>query len=95
MNEASRDDGSDNHVEGSDDDVVVDSRGTLCPQPVIDLGRAMADRPHIGQSLTLLADDPAALHDVPAWCRMRGCEWELEELDDGSYRFRVTRSNAP
>ncbi len=73
---------------------VVDARGTLCPQPVIELARAMAQRPAIGQSVTLLADDPATVHDVPAWCRMRGCMSLVEALDDGSYQYLVTRIEA-
>jgi len=75
-------------------DVVVDARGTLCPQPVIDLARAMAERPSIGESVTLLADDPATVHDVPAWCRMRGCTSALTELNDDTYQFLVTRNSA-
>jgi tRNA 2-thiouridine synthesizing protein A len=50
---------------------VVDARGLRCPMPVIELQRA-AQRAADGAVLTLLADDPAAVTDVPAWCRMRG-----------------------
>lgn len=75
-------------------EVAVDARGTLCPQPVIDLARAMSERPSIGESVTLLADDPATVHDVPAWCRMRGCTSALTELDDDTYQFLITRNSA-
>jgi tRNA 2-thiouridine synthesizing protein A len=53
--------------------VVVDSRGRRCPQPVIDLARA-ARAAAPGALLAVLATDPAAQHDVPAWCRLRGHE---------------------
>ena len=76
------------------DEAVVDARGTLCPQPVIDLARAMAERQGIGESVTLVADDPATVHDVPAWCRMRGCTSTLTDLGDGTYRFLITRNAA-
>lgn len=49
----------------------VDARGSLCPQPIIDIARFAAKAP-AGTVVTLLADDPAADADVPAWCRMRG-----------------------
>lgn len=49
----------------------VDARGSLCPQPIIDLARAARGAAD-GTVLRLLADDPAAEADVPAWCRMRG-----------------------
>lgn len=51
--------------------IVVDARGRRCPLPVIDLARAAASAP-AGALITVLADDPAASSDIPAWCRMRG-----------------------
>jgi len=52
-------------------EVVVDARGRLCPLPVIDLARRIGEAP-VGGLVALLADDPAARYDVPAWCEMRG-----------------------
>ena len=51
--------------------VVVDARGLRCPIPVIRLARqAQALVP--GDLITVWSTDPAAVHDVPAWARMRG-----------------------
>jgi len=50
---------------------VVDARGERCPLPVIRLARLVRDDPR-PRVVTVLATDPAAAHDVPAWCRMRG-----------------------
>jgi TusA-related sulfurtransferase len=50
---------------------VVDARGQRCPLPVIRLARLVRDDP-TPRLVTVLATDPAAAHDVPAWCRMRG-----------------------
>lgn len=50
----------------------VDMRGTRCPAPIIALGRHL--RAGTGGVVHLLADDPAAEVDVPAWCRMVGAE---------------------
>lgn len=47
----------------------LDLRGQRCPAPVIALGRQAKLTP--GARVALLADDPAARFDVPAWCRMR------------------------
>jgi TusA-related sulfurtransferase len=49
-----------------------------CPRPVIELSRHLADVP-VGELLGVASDDPAARHDVPAWCRMRGQEYVGEE----------------
>ena len=57
--------------------VQVDARGLRCPLPVIRLAAAAREAP-AGTLITLLATDPAARHDVPAWCRMRG--HELREM---------------
>jgi cysteine desulfurase len=66
---------------------VLDSRGRRCPLPVLDLARALPELP-IGGELTVLADDPAAASDIPAWCRMTG--QQLVESAAGG-RFRVRR----
>jgi len=51
--------------------IQVDARGLLCPLPVIRLAKAARDAP-TGTRITILTNDPAARHDIPAWCRMRG-----------------------
>ena len=52
----------------------VDSRGRRCPLPIIDLARRMPSVP-VGAVVRVLADDPAAANDIPAWCRMKGQEY--------------------
>ena len=71
--------------------VQVDARGLRCPLPVIRLAAAARDAP-AGTLITVLATDPAARHDVPAWCRMRGQEYVgAEPADDGVPRYVVRR----
>ncbi len=42
--------------------------------------------------MAVVADDPAARYDVPAWCRMRQQEYLGEErADDGTPRYLVRR----
>jgi tRNA 2-thiouridine synthesizing protein A len=48
----------------------IDCRGQLCPAPILALGRHLREVA-VGEELAVAADDPAARHDVPAWCRMR------------------------
>lgn len=52
-------------------DEVLDCLGQRCPLPVIALARRLPRVP-VGTVVRLLADDPAAAIDVPAFCRMRG-----------------------
>jgi len=51
----------------------LDCRGLLCPLPVIKLAQALPSVA-VGDTITVLADDPAAATDIPAWCRMRSQE---------------------
>jgi len=52
-------------------DAEVDARGLLCPLPVLKARkRLMALAP--GQVLRVVADDPAALVDVPHFCAEQG-----------------------
>ncbi|MGV1009898.1 MAG: sulfurtransferase TusA family protein [Dermatophilaceae bacterium] len=61
------------HGDAPEDAVEVDARGLRCPLPVIQLARALDAVPG-GQLVRLLATDPAARTDVPAFCRLRGAE---------------------
>jgi TusA-related sulfurtransferase len=72
-------------------DLELDCRGMLCPLPVIELGRRYAEVP-VGALVAVVADDVAARHDVPAWCRMRGQEYAGEDAaPDGVPRYLVRR----
>jgi tRNA 2-thiouridine synthesizing protein A len=56
------------------DPQILDCRGQRCPLPVIALARRLPELP-VGGVLRVLADDPAAANDIPAWCRLRGQEY--------------------
>jgi TusA-related sulfurtransferase len=72
-------------------DVTLDCTGLRCPLPVIRLAQAIRAVPP-GGVVRLLSDDPAALADVPAWCRMRNQELlGVDRADDGVATFEVRR----
>jgi tRNA 2-thiouridine synthesizing protein A len=48
--------------------------GQRCPLPVIALARNIGNV-EIGAVVRVLADDPAAANDIPAWCRMKQQEY--------------------
>jgi tRNA 2-thiouridine synthesizing protein A len=66
---------------------ILDCRGQRCPLPVIAMAQRLAELP-VGTVLRVLADDPAAATDIPAWCRLRGQEFVGV---DGSDAFDVRR----
>ncbi len=55
-------------------DLVLDCLGRPCPVPVVELARALQRLP-AGSVVEVVSDDPAALVDVPAFCRMRGHDY--------------------
>ncbi|HEX6967696.1 MAG TPA: sulfurtransferase TusA family protein [Micromonosporaceae bacterium] len=69
---------------------VLDCRGQRCPLPVIALARRLPQLP-VGSVLRVLADDPAAANDIPAWCRMRSQEFVGAGTVDGSPAYDVRR----
>jgi tRNA 2-thiouridine synthesizing protein A len=74
--------------------VELDCRGLLCPRPVIELSRHIDDVA-VGEVIAVVAEDPAAAHDIPAWCRMRGQEYVgSDRAGDGVARYLVRRTSA-
>jgi TusA-related sulfurtransferase len=70
----------------------IDCRDLLCPTPIIELARHIADVAP-GEVLAVVASDAAARADVPAWCRMTGHEYVGEDVaDDGVPRYVVRRA---
>jgi tRNA 2-thiouridine synthesizing protein A len=68
---------------------VIDCLGQRCPLPVIALARRLPQLP-VGAVLRVLADDPAAANDIPAWCRLRGQEY-LGPAGEHGYEVRRVR----
>lgn len=69
---------------------VLDCLGQRCPLPVIALARRLPLVP-VGASVTVLADDPAAAVDIPAWCRMRTQQFVAATVHNGAPAYTVRR----
>ena len=54
--------------------ITLDCLGRRCPLPVIELAKRIREA-EIGAVIRVLADDPAAGNDIPAWCRMKDQEF--------------------
>ena len=48
-------------------DIEINATGLLCPLPVLKLRKRMANL-NSGSIIKILADDPAALIDIPHFC---------------------------
>ncbi|MEV6761159.1 aminotransferase class V-fold PLP-dependent enzyme [Streptomyces sp. NPDC051105] len=72
------------------EEVIVDSLGKRCPIPVIELAKVIGSVP-VGGRVRVLSDDEAARLDIPAWCEMRGQEYEGEEKAERGTAYLVRR----
>jgi TusA-related sulfurtransferase len=69
----------------------LDCREMPCPMPVIELARHLTDV-LVGELLGVVAHDPAAAVDVPAWCRMKAQDYVgADTAADGAPRYVVRR----
>ncbi|MEO7129934.1 MAG: sulfurtransferase TusA family protein [Dermatophilaceae bacterium] len=69
-------------------EALLDARGLRCPLPVINLARLVQERPEVLR-VRVLATDPAAAHDIPAWCRMRGHRFVEARPEDSHTAYLV------
>jgi tRNA 2-thiouridine synthesizing protein A len=68
--------------------VELDARRLLCPLPVIRL-QDRAARLTPGDVVEVVATDPGALNDIPAWCRVHGHKVLATERTAQEVRVRV------
>ena len=71
----------------------IDALGKKCPLPIIMLAERICEVP-IGNVVEVLADDPAAKTDVPAWCGLKSHEFvgAADLAPTAGWAFRVRRS---
>jgi tRNA 2-thiouridine synthesizing protein A len=70
--------------------LTIDALGLKCPIPIIMLAERIGHVP-IGQTVAVLADDPAAKTDLPSWCAMKAQEF-VAALDlPSGWAFLITR----
>jgi len=69
--------------------VIIDALGRKCPIPIIMLAEQIRDVP-VGGVIAVLADDPAAYTDVPAWCQMKSheCVFRMDLASGWSFGIR-------
>ncbi len=66
----------------------LDARGLLCPMPVIRTQERIAGL-EPGDVLEVIASDPGAALDVPAWCRVHGHRVRACEADADGVRIVI------
>ena len=67
----------------------MDATGLLCPLPVLKLRKRLKTLA-VGEHITMRADDPAAIVDVPHFCAESGHEL-VEMREDADMQIYVVR----
>lgn len=70
---------------------TLDARGLLCPLPVLKLRKRMAPLAQ-GACIEMLADDPAAVIDVPHFCAESGHDFIAMREGDGHQIYVVRKA---
>ena len=72
--------------------LTIDALGRKCPIPIIMLAEQINYVP-MGSVVAVLADDPAAFNDVPAWCRLKShAHVGTVGLPQGGWSIHVRRN---
>lgn len=69
---------------------LVDTRGMLCPMPIVLANKAMKTL-EPGQVLRILATDRGALADFPAWAEDTGNEMVSSGEEEGALAFYIRK----
>ncbi len=71
--------------------LTIDALGRKCPIPIVMLAERIREVP-TGAMVAVLADDPAARSDIPAWCSLKSHEFiSATDLASG-WEFLIRRS---
>ncbi len=71
--------------------IVLDTRGTFCPIPIIRTSEAIRNL-HSGGVVEVISDDPAIEQDMPAWCRSTGNTIKSLRRDGKDYHYAVEKA---
>jgi TusA-related sulfurtransferase len=72
-------------------DRTLDCLGLFCPMPIVKTREAMKTMV-TGQTLEMLADDPASDADMRSWAKRTGNELLAVTKDGAIYRFLVRKT---
>lgn len=69
---------------------ILDTLGLRCPEPVM-LVRKTVRNMQDGDTLLIIADDPATTRDIPGFCRFMEHELLAAETETAPYRYLLRK----
>ncbi|WAT00445.1 sulfurtransferase TusA [Rouxiella chamberiensis] len=74
-------------------DHQLDALGLRCPEPVM-MVRKTVRKMNEGETLLILADDPATTRDIPGFCRFMEHQLLAADTEQLPYRFLLKKGMA-
>lgn len=72
-------------------DYKIDTVGKFCPVPIIEAANKIKEM-KVGETLTVISDDPGIKSDMPNWCNMTGNEFLDESKDEGIIKVSIRKA---
>ena len=73
-------------------DHTLDAQGLRCPEPVMMVRKTVRGM-QAGETLLIVADDPATTRDIPGFCTFMEHELVAKETDSLPYRYLVRKGH--
>jgi tRNA 2-thiouridine synthesizing protein A len=71
---------------------TLDAQGLRCPEPVM-MVRKTVRTMQTGETLLIIADDPATTRDIPGFCRFMEHELLAQQTEALPYRYLLRKSH--
>ncbi|MBW7981022.1 sulfurtransferase TusA [Enterobacillus tribolii] len=71
-------------------DKTLDAQGLRCPEPVM-MVRKTVRMMEDGQTLLIIADDPATTRDIPGFCQFMDHTLLAQETDAAPFRYLLKK----
>ena len=71
-------------------DQTLDALGLRCPEPVM-MVRLQLRKMQVGETLLIIADDPATTRDIPAFCHFMEHELMDSDTSELPYRYLIKK----
>lgn len=73
-------------------DQTLDALGLRCPEPVMMIRKSIRSM-QVGETLLVIADDPATVRDIPSFCRFMGHELIEQQTSEMPFQFVVKKQS--
>lgn len=73
-------------------DHTLDALGLRCPEPVM-MVRLQVRKMQAGETLTIIADDPATTRDVPSFCRFMQHDLLSSQTDALPFTYLIRKGS--